>query len=706
MAIRTNLQLSTSALLLLAALLMGPGCARVHMPAGGGPAGGAPLGLVDHVEFLTQPALNGRKCHSTGSRYARRYIEDRFEGYGLKPWPGESGYDQSFGFGTNVIGVLPGSDPAVADQVVLVCAHYDSLGVKDGKVYPGAADDAGGVAVMLEAARRMAALTPAPRRPVAFAAFDCGQRRFLGAFAFTLRDDFDPGNLAAVIDLDLLGRPNLGIMDDTLIAVGTEHDPQLRQAVYAAGRASGLRILPAGIDLVPPLGDYFAFEQYPAATILLTTGLYFDYHKPTDTPDKLDFRLLNRSVDVAVATIEHLANRDAAPAAQPATAADREELQAILTTLEEVLAAREAFDLTPGEVANLTWLADRARTLLAGETYTPVDRRRFIGLLAQKAARSVVRFLYERPKPPPEEIIPLQRLRALLVLHEFLGVHRAFVSRATQQVMQHFLAGRYNLFRLLSSHTFTGCEILPAEIVFEPQDGDDYRLSFVYPRLTIKAGLFGRDLDVVYTAADARGTPGELVDYSLLYWSQDDAECMAEVMPAVLARLTGRPAAGDYRDWLAWRLDQLGLASEDAWQRGLRDTDNPSLLKLLLTGPDDEDRPGPARLREIIADRTMRPDVRLEAIGRVPADPDRATLQVLTGALDDHTPVAPSLPPFDPTYPLGHYTAVRMMRYEPPQVPPTVSAAAHASLIDLTGQYLPPDPAAWREWIEDNAAGE
>lgn len=68
--------------------------------------------LSTHVNFLAQPALKGRKPKTRGSANARRYIRSRFEAYGLAPWGTAKKYAQSFGLGTNMIGVLPGSDPS------------------------------------------------------------------------------------------------------------------------------------------------------------------------------------------------------------------------------------------------------------------------------------------------------------------------------------------------------------------------------------------------------------------------------------------------------------------------------------------------------------------------------------------------------------------------------------------------------------------
>ena len=110
--------------------------------------------LSDHVHFLAQPALKGRKPKTWGSATARRYLKTRFKAYGLVPWPGAKGYEQPFGFGTNVIGVLPGTDPNLANEIVILAAHYDHLGNDKRGIYNGACDNASGVATLLEIAEQ------------------------------------------------------------------------------------------------------------------------------------------------------------------------------------------------------------------------------------------------------------------------------------------------------------------------------------------------------------------------------------------------------------------------------------------------------------------------------------------------------------------------------------------------------------------------
>jgi Peptidase family M28 len=202
------------------------GCASAPRSVGDPPD--APDCIERDVRFLAHPQLDGRQPKSHGSIRARQYITRRFTAYGLEPWGDADGFCHPVKFGTNVVGVLPGQDPALADEIVLVSAHYDHLG--NGKL--GAMDNASGVSVLLELARRMTQAPLSNRRTLCLAAFDCEERPVVwGAMAFTRRPDFDPARIAAVVNLDMIGRPAFGCMDDTLFLGRTHGPPALMDAV-------------------------------------------------------------------------------------------------------------------------------------------------------------------------------------------------------------------------------------------------------------------------------------------------------------------------------------------------------------------------------------------------------------------------------------------------------------------------------------------
>ena len=152
------------------------------------------------VEWLAAPEREGRGAGTRGLDTAGNYIAERFERIGLSPLtPGARGSDRYFQLFTmtgeigaplparNVIAVLPGTNPALNGQALVISAHYDHLGFgwpdaragDKGQLHPGADDNASGVAVMLELARLMA--NTRPERSVIFAAFAGEEAGLLGA---------------------------------------------------------------------------------------------------------------------------------------------------------------------------------------------------------------------------------------------------------------------------------------------------------------------------------------------------------------------------------------------------------------------------------------------------------------------------------------------------------------------------------------------
>ncbi len=238
--------------------------------------------LSTHVHFLSQPALKGRKPKTYGSALARRYIRSRFDSYGLVPWGQARRFAQSFGLGTNMIGVLPGADPNLAEEMVIVAAHYDHLGKTKEGLYPGASDNASGVAALLEIAESLTQREEQPRRSVCFAAFDCEETFTLGAFAFTCREDYDESKIVGVVNIDMLGRDGFAVLDNHLFMTGTERYPDLRERIQAHV-SEEVTLLPIGTEIAGPRGDHIVFETLDSPVLFFTCGPHEDYHQPSDT---------------------------------------------------------------------------------------------------------------------------------------------------------------------------------------------------------------------------------------------------------------------------------------------------------------------------------------------------------------------------------------------------------------------------------------
>ena len=247
--------------------------------------------------------------------------------------------------GRNVAALLPGSDPALRGEVMLLAAHYDHLGVRGGNLYPGADDNASGTAMLLEVAERLAADAAAgrgPRRSVLFVGFDLEERALFGSRWFAahppacLRDPSgeDDGNggmprLKAVFVADMIGRSLGDLALPTVFVLGSEHAPALKSALDAADVPDGLEAARLGIDLIGTRSDYGPFRDREIPFLFFSTGEHRDYHKPTDTLARLDVAKAARVSTLIHEVVTAAANADAAPVWDPDPEPDLDEARAV-----------------------------------------------------------------------------------------------------------------------------------------------------------------------------------------------------------------------------------------------------------------------------------------------------------------------------------------------------------------------------------------
>ncbi|MBF0503352.1 MAG: M20/M25/M40 family metallo-hydrolase, partial [Candidatus Riflebacteria bacterium] len=159
--------------------------------------------MMSAVRFLASEKRAGRGLGTPGLEEAGRYIEEGFKKAGLTPGSDDGTFFQSWedvadatgrhAMLRNVIGCLPGTDEKLRDQSVIICAHYDHLGLgwpdvragNQGKIHPGADDNGSGVAVMLELARILSGGFK-PARTIIFAAFTGEENGLMGSRRYVM----------------------------------------------------------------------------------------------------------------------------------------------------------------------------------------------------------------------------------------------------------------------------------------------------------------------------------------------------------------------------------------------------------------------------------------------------------------------------------------------------------------------------------------
>jgi hypothetical protein len=220
-------------------------------------------------------------------------------------------------YGTNVIGLIPGGDPKLAAETIVVGAHYDHLGTdgmggldspKEGRLWNGADDNASGTSGMLELAEHFALVEPGPKRTMIFVAFAGEELGLLGSSAYTKSPAVPLEQTIAMVNLDMIGRSKEG----GLFVGGTGTAAPFDALVATAAEGSGLAVSRSASGFAP--SDHMLFTQRGIPTLFFFTGIHPDYHKTTDDWDKLNYADQKKVVDLAakvIAGIDALPGRPA-----------------------------------------------------------------------------------------------------------------------------------------------------------------------------------------------------------------------------------------------------------------------------------------------------------------------------------------------------------------------------------------------------------
>jgi hypothetical protein len=217
----------------------------------------------------------------------------------------------------NVVGVLPGSEPARAKETVVIGAHYDHVGLggrlsvspeRAGEIHNGADDNASGTASVIEIARAAVADRARFPRTLVFVAFAGEERGLLGSAFYASQPRMPLEGTIAMVNLDMIGRAN-GSVDVS----GLEVSPSMESDFNAAVKASGtsLKIKREG----PGAGrsDDYNFIVHRIPAINFFTGFHTDYHRPGDDWDKIDAAGTSEVARLALELAAALANRAARP---------------------------------------------------------------------------------------------------------------------------------------------------------------------------------------------------------------------------------------------------------------------------------------------------------------------------------------------------------------------------------------------------------
>lgn len=321
---------------------------------------------------LSHDELEGRDNNTAGSASARAYIIDRMEGFAVgidDQQVGDAAYEQPFAAGTNVLGVIPGTD--LADEYVMVGAHYDHLGsscdltVPGDTICNGATDNAAGAAAVLQVGRRIASLPDGPRRSVILAFWDAEEDGLLGSLHYTQNPLVPLADTIAYVNFDILGANLLPSLRESTFAIGAESGGAaltgpLDNAI--SGRSLTTRSLSAVFG--QGRSDYQNFLNAGVPTVFFTDSTGPCYHTVEDEFAVIDHSKLFRQALIATQLTTDLANTNDVPTfTQPPTIANFDDAVALSEVAS--LALNDIDRFTVEQQAQLQQIASDLATIVA-----------------------------------------------------------------------------------------------------------------------------------------------------------------------------------------------------------------------------------------------------------------------------------------------------------------------------------------------------
>lgn len=224
--------------------------------------------------------------------------------------------------GRNVVGLLEGSDPKLKAQTIIVSAHHDHMGVRNGRIYHGADDDGSGIAGLMEIAKAFVKGNINPKRSVLFIAYDGEERVYLGSYYYVTHPIVPLDQTVANLNMDMIGRneddPNWPLPPDGNVnmvnVLGTRYNPILRQIIDHENRQESLK-LDYKMDRVDPdslwaRSDQFWFATLHIPQVEFQTGLHPDYHTENDTWERINYPKLTKIVRLVFLSVAELADSD------------------------------------------------------------------------------------------------------------------------------------------------------------------------------------------------------------------------------------------------------------------------------------------------------------------------------------------------------------------------------------------------------------
>ena len=286
--------------------------------------------LKTHLYNVASDEMEGRDTGSEGQKKAGKYLIEQYQKMGVSHPKSMSSYYQivpkealngrrgSLPQSENILAFIEGSEKP--EEIIVVSAHYDHVGMSNGEIFNGADDDGSGTVALLEMAQAFQLAKKAgngPKRSILFLHVTGEEHGLLGSKYYADNPIFPMANTVANLNIDMIGRCDPGNCGkDYVYVIGSEMlSTDLKKINEAANKETVNLELnykyddPNDKDRLYYRSDHYNFAKNGIPVIFYFDGIHEDYHKPTDTPDKIDYVALQKRAQLIFSTAWEIANR-------------------------------------------------------------------------------------------------------------------------------------------------------------------------------------------------------------------------------------------------------------------------------------------------------------------------------------------------------------------------------------------------------------
>lgn len=265
--------------------------------------------LLQHIKILSSDVFEGRRTGTRGGIKAKQYIINEFQKLNVLPL--NKSYEQLFSFSeggktyqaVNVLGLIKGTEQP--NKYIVVSAHYDHEGIKNGEIYNGADDDASGVSALFSFAEYFK--NNPPKHSVVLAAFDGEELGLQGSKYYVNHPIISLKSIMVDLNMDMISRSD----KNELFAVGTRFNTALKYVISNFKQSENLKLI-AGHDGEDGLenwtfsSDQGSFHKKRIPFLYFGVDDHEDYHMPTDDFERIHPKFYIEAVNVIISVFEKI----------------------------------------------------------------------------------------------------------------------------------------------------------------------------------------------------------------------------------------------------------------------------------------------------------------------------------------------------------------------------------------------------------------